>query len=101
MPVFSTLALPALFTILRLLNSPAHCLAESVVIEEKGIGIVLMPFYAYVPESAYLGSNAQTRYMAPHVKPAPKAVITILSPFFSLFLYSSRHNGIDAAEVLP
>ena len=43
----------------------------------------------------------QMRYIAPQVKPAPKAVSTILSPFFSLSLFSSRHKGIDAALVLP
>ena len=43
----------------------------------------------------------QMRYEAPQVKPAPKAVSTILSPFFNLPLLWSRQIGIEAALVLP
>ena len=43
----------------------------------------------------------QMRYIAPQVKPAPKAVRTILSPFLSRFSLSQRANGMVAALVLP
>ena len=78
---------------------------EKGCVKHKRIDTPLDKFLRYVPriwrEADYFGSMPQTRYIAPQVKPAPKAVITILSPFLSLCLYSSRQRGIDAAEVLP
>ena len=48
-----------------------------------------------------ISQRSHTRYIAPQVKPAPNAVRMSLSPLWRRSLYSSRHSGMEAAEVLP